>query len=81
VFIPIVIPYNPLSKHLVYEWKNYILQNECFKDGRIIAAFSINRNLGELPVPRKPKHILHTDEQVGSMQFENMQSLQAHNSH
>lgn len=64
--LPIVIPYNPLSKHLVYEWKKLIIQNECFKDKRIIAAFSRNRNLGELLVPRKPKHILHTDEQVGS---------------
>src|SRR6218665_902040 len=43
-----------------------ILQNECFKDKRIIAAFSRNRNLGKLLVPCKFKHTLHTDEQVGS---------------
>ena len=63
--LPIVIPYNPLSTRLVYEWKKLIYEHEQFKDYRIIAAFSRNKNLGELLAPRKPKIIVYTDEQAG----------------
>lgn len=63
--LPIVIPYNPLSAHIVYQWKKLIHEHEKFKDYRVIAAFSRNKNLGELLAPRKPKQILYTDEQAG----------------
>jgi len=64
--LPIVIPYNPLSERLVREWRKLMLHDDNFKDFRIIAAFSRNRNLGELLELRRPKHKTNTGEQAGS---------------
>src|SRR6218665_148639 len=61
---PIVIPYNPLSAQLVYEWKKLILKEDNFKDYRIIGAYSRNNNLSELLAPRKPRLITPIDDQA-----------------
>lgn len=65
--LPIIIPYNPLSAKLVYEWKQIILEQQKFRNCRIIGAFYRNRNLAQLLAPRQPRSAINKDKQLGSM--------------
>jgi hypothetical protein len=46
--LPIVIPYSPISAHLVREWKRILAQSHKFKDFRTIAAYTKHKNLKQL---------------------------------
>lgn len=46
--LPIVIPYSPISVHLVREWKRIIAQSKKFRDYRTIAAYTKHKNLKQI---------------------------------
>jgi len=46
--LPIVIPYSPISTHLIKEWKKILAPTPLFHNHRIIAAYSKHRNLSQL---------------------------------
>lgn len=46
--LPIVIPYSPISSHLVREWKRIISQSHNFTNLRTVAAYKKHKNLKQL---------------------------------
>lgn len=46
--LPIVIPYSPISVHLVREWKRILSQSKKFKEYRAIAAYTKHKNLKQI---------------------------------